>query len=30
MRHLAFEIPSEDGTTEWCESVSERLYGDLI
>lgn len=29
MSHLALEIPGEDGTTEWCEPVSDKLYGEL-
>ena len=29
MSHLAFEIPGEDGTTEWCEPVSDKLYDEL-
>ena len=27
--HLAFEIQGEDGSTEWCEPVSEEEYGKL-
>ena len=27
--HLALEIPGEDGSTNWCESVSEEDYGKL-
>ena len=29
MSHLAFEIPGEGGSTEWCEPVSDKLYGEL-
>lgn len=27
--HLAIEIPGEDGSTEWCEPVSDDEYGKL-
>jgi alkylhydroperoxidase/carboxymuconolactone decarboxylase family protein YurZ/quercetin dioxygenase-like cupin family protein len=27
--HLALEIPAEEGSTTWCESVSEEDYGKL-
>nr|WP_330365444.1 cupin domain-containing protein [Butyrivibrio hungatei] len=29
MSHLAFEIHGEGGSTEWCEPVSDKLYGEL-
>ena len=25
--HLAIEIPGEEGSTEWCEAVSDEEYG---
>ncbi len=28
--HLALEIPGENGSTEWCEPVSDEDYGSLI
>ena len=27
--HLAVEIPGEDGSTEWCEAVSDEEYAEL-
>ena len=24
-----FDIPGEDGTTEWCQPVSGKLYGEI-
>ena len=27
--HLAVEIPGEDGSTEWCEAVSDEEYSEL-
>lgn len=27
--HLAVEVPAEDGRTEWCEPVSDEIYGKL-
>lgn len=27
--HLAVEVPGEEGTTEWCEPVSDEEYGKL-
>ena len=27
--HLAVEIQGEDGSTEWCEPVSDEEYGKL-
>ena len=27
--HLALEIPGEDGSTEWCEAVSNEEYEKL-
>ena len=29
MSHLAFEIPAEEGSTEWCEPVGEEEYNKL-
>ena len=30
MSHLAFEIPGENSSTEWCEPVSDKEYSKLI
>jgi quercetin dioxygenase-like cupin family protein len=27
--HIAFELPGEEASTEWCEQVSEEDYGKL-
>lgn len=27
--HLAVEVPAEEGRTEWCEPVSDEIYGKL-
>ena len=27
--HLAFEIPGENGSTEWCEPVSDEQFDSL-
>lgn len=28
-QHLAVEVPSENGSTEWCEPVSDEEYSEL-
>ncbi|EUC59994.1 hypothetical protein [Mogibacterium timidum] len=28
-RHLAVEVPSENGSTEWCEAVDDAQYEKL-
>lgn len=27
--HIAIEIPEEEGSTEWCEPVSDEEYNNL-
>lgn len=27
--HIAIEVPGEEGSTEWCEPVSDEEYGEL-
>ena len=27
--HIAFEIPGENGSTEWCEPVTDEVYNAL-
>ena len=27
--HIAFEIPGENGSTEWCETVTDEVYNAL-